>query len=212
MEERAISPIQAKRIASEGKKVCTSSFHEGPRELPAEERFFYRKASTWDGWSPICKLCHHKQIENTRNLKRELQQREGVKAIIALTRSHKSVPHATELLEALMEETNGVEEFAKFFVEGMYTAAPGSPQQLKAAQAIMALVVKNTEMGHAQKPIELFTDEELEQYLLTNEEKVREAANTLQIESFTEEHDAGDDDIEPGSEAGSDEGGAGPRG
>lgn len=170
-----------------GMKLCQSSFHEGPRLTPSNGDYFYRNVSKWDGWSSVCKTCWAKQKAALKAKKEEHEAKQAVRSVIKLARNRENVPHMTELVEALYARLEGVEGFADLFINDMLAATPGSPHRIRAGETLIHLTVKNTDSGHAQKPIELFTDEELEQYIQANAGKVIEASETLQIESANSE-------------------------
>lgn len=182
-----------------GMKLCQSSFHEGPRQTPADSDHFYRNAGKWDGWSSVCKTCWSKQKKYIAERKAADEAKQAVRGVIKMARNRSNVPHMTELVESLYSRLNGVEGFADLFINDLLAAPPGSPHRLRGEEALIHLTVKNTDSGHAQKPIELFTDEELEQYIQSNAGKVIDASKTLKIEDNSPEEYDPDEEEDDGS-------------
>lgn len=198
-DQKLYTPRQEQEVCSDapGMKLCQSSHHEGPRQTPATEEFFYRNRSKWDGWSSVCKTCWAKQKADIKKRQEDDQAKQAVKSVIKLARNRDNVPHMTELVEALYSRLDGVEGFADIFINDMLAATPGSPHRIRAGETLIHLTVKNTDSGHAQKPMELFTDEELEQYIQSNAGKVIDASRTLEIEHDDTEDEEYDEDSEP---------------
>lgn len=78
-----------------------------------------------------------------------------------------NIPHSCEVLERVMEYFGGVSGFSSLLVKQYFDSPPGSSQRAKMLEAILRLVVKNTEQGGAKKPLGQWTDEELESELDT---------------------------------------------
>lgn len=78
-----------------------------------------------------------------------------------------NIPHSCEVLERVMEYFGGVSGFSSLLVKQYFDSPPGSSQRAKMLEAILRLVVKNTEQGGAKKPLGQWTDDELESELDT---------------------------------------------
>ena len=180
-----------------GYKDCTAAVHEGPRSLPATSEFFFRKKTSPDGFSPVCKVCHVKQATAGKAKALKIKTKLGREALIKLSEKDRKVdvPHLTRLVEQMTSDVGGIERASADFWEDVRMATPGSPHRLKAFATYFQLIVKNTEMGHADKPVELMTDEELAKLL---DEKVPELAKSL---IRTQELMESEDDIDECGEA-----------
>ncbi len=161
-----------------GHKDCVSSLHEGPRSLPMTSEFFFRKQNQPDGFSPVCKVCHVKAATAGKDRAQILKQKLGAKAILVLNgKTEKAdLPHLARLAEQLTSYGGGLDRICQRFWHDVKTATPGSPHRLKAAQSYFQLIAKTTELGHADKPVELMTDDELVKLL---DEKVPQLAESL---------------------------------
>ncbi len=217
-QQLIVGPEEAD-LCLEGYRLCQSSYHVGNRQLPADNNFFYRNKKRWDGWSSVCKVCWNKQKVDAKNRAAKQDEQNAVKAIVKLARNHHNVPHMTELVETIYNKLGGVEEFVSMFIDDILAANPGSPHRLRAQESIIHLTVKNTQEGHAQKPLELYTDDELAGYLEAQAMTASKATEQLkeypdQIElldsDYNEEADATEateGDEYDSDEAGSSEGG-----
>lgn len=169
-----------------GNKVCASVYHEGPRELPATGDYFYTRQSAYDGLSSICKLCHRKQQLNTATAIKQQALKVGSAAMVKLARANKSVPHLTELVEEAVSAFGGLPNMVNAFVENVNAATPGSPHRLRAYEAMFHMISKTTELGHADKPMHLMTDAELQQVI---EDEAPKIIRAIVIEEQEEEDD-----------------------
>ena len=180
-----------------GNKVCASVFHEGPRELPATLDYFYARQSAYDGLSSICKLCHRKQQFNTSTLMKQQALKVGSAAMVKLARANKSVPHLTELVEEAVSAFGGLPNMVNAFVDNVNAATPGSPHKLRAYEAMFHMICKTTELGHADKPMHLMTDAELQKVI---EDEAPKIIRAIVSEEQEEEYDGDGEPEVPGSE------------
>jgi hypothetical protein len=88
-----------------------------------------------------------------------------------------NVPHCSELLEVVMEYFGGVRGFANAFMKQFYDSPAGGAFRTKQIETVVRLVNQNTAVGGAKKPLELWTEEELEGEL---RQRLMETAITLQ--------------------------------
>lgn len=193
-DQSIFTPSQEKEMARDGRKPCQSSYHEGDRLLPANSKHFYRNGARWDGWATVCKVCWAKQKADADSRMKDDEEKGALASFVRLARTRKSVPHMTEMIEAVITRLDGVEGLADLFVNDLLAANPGSPHRLRAAEAVMHMVVKNTEMGHAQKPMELYTDEELAEYLAANTKVIQDGKAKLLEAPFEDEEDEDESD------------------
>jgi hypothetical protein len=75
-----------------------------------------------------------------------------------------------------MEYFGGVRGFANAYLKQFYDSPVGGAFRTKMLDSILRLVVGNTAMGGAKKPLELMTEEELESEL---RRQVLDAARTM---------------------------------
>jgi hypothetical protein len=134
-----------------------------------------------DGRHSRCKACRNKYLRETRKRKRhgklEEIERGAVDLFIASSRiGGANIPHSSELLEVLMEYFGGVRGFANAYMKQFYDAPVGGAFRTKMLDSLVRLVVGNTAMGGAKKPLELMSEEELEAEL---RRQVMEAAFQL---------------------------------
>ena len=135
-----------------------------------------------DGFHARCRKCRNKKIRGDRKTKRNRKLEEiekgAVDLFVASARiGGASIPHSSELLEVLMDYFGGVRGFANAYMKQFYDAPVGGAFRTKMLDSVVRLVVGNTAMGGAKKPLELMTDEELEAEL---RRQVMEAAVNMQ--------------------------------
>lgn len=146
---------------------------------PATPKFFHKAK---DGFHAKCRECRNKQLrkgrEKKRNKKLDEIERGAVNTFIAAARvGGANIPHSSELLEVLMEYFGGVRGYANAFMKQLYDSPAGGAFRTKMLDSVMRLVVGNTAMGGAKKPLELMSEEELEAEL---RRQVLEAAMNMQ--------------------------------
>ena len=103
------------------------------------------------------------------------------------SRGGENVPHVSEVLERVMSLFGGSGGFASMLVKQYFDAAPGSATRTKMLEAVTKLTVQTSEMGASKKPLELWTDDELEEELDKRLEGI--AANYQVIEAQPSEPD-----------------------
>lgn len=142
-------------------KVC----HDCGGSFPATEEHF--KKSRDGTLEPRCLACRRRKrrVKKAAGRERTMQdvEKTAVSAFLAnATTGGENIPHSSEVLEKIMLYLGGVNGFAGCLVKQMFDAPPGSATRTKMLEAVLRLVVKNTEVGGAKKPLEQWTDEELE--------------------------------------------------
>ena len=73
-----------------------------------------------------------------------------------------NIPHSAELLEHTMMCFGGVAGFSKILMKQYFDSKAGSPQRVKLLDMITKLVTTNAEQGGAKKPLQFWSEEELE--------------------------------------------------
>ena len=76
-----------------------------------------------------------------------------------------NIPHSAELTEQTMHYFGGVNGFAAMLTKQYFDAKPGSTQRGRILEMVVRLVQKNVDQGGAQKPLQLWSEDELEQEL-----------------------------------------------
>lgn len=134
-----------------------------------------------DGLHAKCRKCRNKNARGSRKKKRNRKleeiERGAVDLFTAAARiGGANIPHSSELLEVIMEYFGGVRGFANAYLKQFYDAPVGGAFRTKMLDSVVRLVVGNTAMGGAKKPLELMSEEELEAEL---RRQVLEAAMNL---------------------------------
>lgn len=156
-------------------KVCIGC----QQSLPATPTHFHKSK---DGFHARCRKCRNKQERGQRKKKRNKKldeiERGAVKLFVSAARiGGANIPHSSELLEVMMEYFGGVRGFATLYAKQFYDSPVGGAFRTKMLDTVVRLVVGNTAMGGAKKPLELMSEEELEAEL---RRQVLEAAMNIQ--------------------------------
>lgn len=114
-----------------------------------------------------CRPCRLKTAEQTKELKKaqtmESLERDSVSTFLkAASKGGENVPHISELLERTMTLFGGSGGFAQALVKQFFDATPGSAARTRILETLTKLTVQTSEMGASKKPLELWSDEELE--------------------------------------------------
>lgn len=134
------------------------------QSLPATTEFFHKSK---DGFHARCRKCRNRLERGKRKTKRNKKldeiERGAVKLFVSAARiGGANIPHSSELLEVLMEYFGGVRGFSNAFMKQFYDSPVGGAFRTKMLDSVLRLVVGNTAMGGAKKPLELMSEEELE--------------------------------------------------
>ena len=128
--------------------------------LPLNLKTFPRAMGCTTVFQTTCKKCKKKLARQ-----RKLEKIEGgaVDAFVSKVLSGgPNIPHTAELLESLMNYFGGVNGFAGIAMKQYWDAPPGSRTRSGILDMVVRLASKNTEQGGAKKPIDLYSEEELE--------------------------------------------------
>lgn len=114
-----------------------------------------------------CKKCRLKNAEMTKERQKaqtmEGLEKESVSTFLkAASKGGENVPHISELLERTMTLFGGSGGFAQALVKQFFDATPGSAARTRILETLTKLTVQTSEMGASKKPLELWSDEELE--------------------------------------------------
>ena len=142
-----------------------------------------------DGFHSKCRKCRNTGERGARKKKRNKKLEEIEKGAVDLFTAAAriggaNIPHSSELLEVLMEYFGGVRGFANAYMKQFYDAPVGGAFRTKMLDSVVRLVVGNTAMGGAKKPLELMSEEELEAEL---RRQVLEAAMSLKKVEIVDE-------------------------
>ena len=159
-------------------------------DLPADSEHF--KADKDGALGPRCIPCHRaKRQEYKRNEKQKTMhdvEHEAMTSFLRQTSSGgENIPHSSEVLERVMLYLGGVNGFAGCLVKQMFDSPPGSATRTKMLEAVLRLIVKNTEMGGAKKPLEQWSDAELEDELDSRLKRIAAQFGGIINGSLTEE-------------------------
>ena len=126
---------------------------------------FWHKAK--DGFHAHCKKCRNSGLKKKRAAKRNEKldeiEKGAVDFFLASARlGGANIPHSAELLEVLMRYFGGAGGFANAYMKQFFDAPSGGAFRTKMLDTVVRLVQANTAMGGAQKPLEFWTEEELQ--------------------------------------------------
>ena len=123
-------------------------------------KHFPRVPGTQNTFQTTCRKC---KAEIRRRKKLDKVERCAVDVYIGRVLSGgANVPHTAEMLESIMHYFGGVNGFASMAMKQYWDSAPGSRMRSSLLEMVVRLATKNTEQGGAKKPIQLYSEEELE--------------------------------------------------
>ena len=169
-------------------KVC----HQCGGTFPAEQ---FGRTET-GGLTKWCNGCRQER-QAGRAIKRQEKTLDDIEkaALQVFTRGAatggENVPHVSELLERTMQLFGGSSGFASAIVKQFFDAAPGSATRTKLLETITKLTVNVSEQGASKKPLELWTDEELEAEL---DQRLTSIASSFRVIEAAPERIAAPDD------------------
>jgi hypothetical protein len=142
-------------------KVCTDCGGTFPL---SHDHWRQKKDGKWDVRCLICRAKVNRGKRARRKEKDSLAIEQGAlnTFLNAARQGGDNVPHSSELLERLMEYFGGTSGFSAMLVKQYFDSAPGGATRTKMLDSMVRLVVKNTDMGGAKKPLGQWTDDELE--------------------------------------------------
>jgi len=117
-----------------------------------------------------CSQCLHEKREE-KIAKRQEKTLDGIEAaavkafLRAASRGGENVPHVSELLERVMALFGGSGGFATTLAKQYFDAPAGSATRTKMLESIVKLTTSVSEQGASKKPLELWSDDELEDEL-----------------------------------------------
>lgn len=132
---------------------CLKVFPMTPRYFPAAKGCTFKRQR-------VCRKC---KKELAKRAKLDKIEAAAVESFCSRTISGgANIPHTAELTESLMNYFGGVNGFASICMKQYWDAKPGSRIRSGVLEMVVRLATKNTEAGGAKKPIDLYSEEELE--------------------------------------------------
>lgn len=117
----------------------------------------------------------------------ESLEKESVSTFLkAASKGGENVPHISELLERTMTLFGGSGGFAQALVKQFFDATPGSAARTRILETLTKLTVQTSEMGASKKPLELWSDAELEGEL---DKRLESMAATWRVIDATPENE-----------------------
>jgi hypothetical protein len=159
------------------KRTCSICGQDKPLD---KANFRWRVQDGHGYFTGECKVC----IARAKTISREraadkrrqaLQKIEevGVDAFVKSTlHGGSNIPHTAELVERVFQYFGGVGGFSAVLVKQYWDSPPGGSARSRLLETMCRLVTKNVESGGAKKPLQLWSEDELEQEL---EERMAEA-------------------------------------
>lgn len=130
-------------------------------------------ATARGAYTTDCKKCIYiykqKKIEEGK-LKRKMALQEietsGVNVFLnSITKGGNNIPHTAEVVEKVLSYFGGVSGFSSVIVKQYWDSPPGSSQRNKLLETMCRMVTRNVEAGGAKKPLQFWSEDELEQEL-----------------------------------------------
>lgn len=155
------------------------------RDKPLDNSNFRWRVQDGKGYyTAECRVCiaHAKDVSRAKKAEKRtkaLQKIEevGVDAFVRTTlHGGSNIPHTAELVERVFQYFGGVGGFSAVLVKQYFDSPPGGSARSRLLETMCRLVTKNVETGGAKKPLQLWSEDELEQEL---EQRMAEAVATF---------------------------------
>jgi hypothetical protein len=138
------------------------------------EKNFRRYGGKDGDWKTVCRSCEAK-AQKQRKLDR-IEKKAVSHMLEAAAIGGANIPHTAEMLEAIMHYFGGTNGFASLLLKQYFESPPGSRIRTSVLEMIVRLAAKNTEQGGAKKPIQLYSEEELEEEI---DKRIRQVASMV---------------------------------
>jgi hypothetical protein len=130
------------------------------RVLPLDKKHFPHVPGGSHSFQKVCKKC---KLRIRRDKHLDKLEGKAVDQFIARSISGGSnIPHTAELLESLMSYFGGANGFASIVLKQYFESPPGGRIRNSIIEMVTRLAAKNTEQGGAKKPIQMYSEDELE--------------------------------------------------
>lgn len=127
---------------------------------PLDKKHFPHVPGGSHSFQKVCRKCKV-LIRREKHLAK--LEGKAVDHFIARTVSGGSnIPHTAELLESMMNYFGGANGFASVVMKQYFESPPGGRIRNSILEMVVRLATKNTEAGGAKKPIQLYSEDELE--------------------------------------------------
>lgn len=143
-------------------------------EFPLDKEHFRWRVQDGKGYfTAECRICISKEKKKAE-LRAKARQKAaldkieaaGVDLFCASTiKGGSNIPHTAELVERVFQYFGGVGGFSSVLVKQYFDSPPGGTARNRLLETMCRLVTKNVESGGAKKPLQLWSEEELEQEL-----------------------------------------------
>ena len=130
------------------------------KNKPKTPKYFPRVPGTQDTYQSLCLKCKKSKVRQARLAKIETAAIDTFSK--SVLRGGSNIPHTAELLESIMHYFGGANGFSSLLMKQYFESPPGSRIRNSILELVVRLASKNTEQGGAKKPIDLYTEEELE--------------------------------------------------
>jgi hypothetical protein len=140
------------------------------------EKNFRRYGGKDGDWKTVCRSCEGKA---QRQRKLDKIEKKAVSHMLdAAAIGGANIPHTAEMLEAILHYFGGTNGFAALLLKQYFESPPGSRIRTSVLEMIVRLASKNTEQGGAKKPIQLYSEDELEEEI---DKRIRQVASMSRI-------------------------------
>jgi len=127
---------------------------------PATKRYFPCRVGASTSFQRTCRKC---KVVVAREKKLAEIEAGAVDNFIEISgRGGSKIPHTAELLENILHYFGGTSGFASIVLKQYFESPPGGRVRNSIIEMVVRLAAKNTEQGGAKKPIQLYSEEELE--------------------------------------------------
>lgn len=159
-------------IAAPKDKQCIACQHV----KSLTEKNFRRYGGKDGDWKTVCRSCEGKA---QRQRKLDKIEKKAVEHMLdAAAIGGANIPHTAEMLEAILHYFGGTNGFASLLLKQYFESPPGSRIRTSVLEMIVRLAAKNTEQGGAKKPIQLYSEDELEEEI---DKRIRQVASMSRI-------------------------------
>jgi hypothetical protein len=149
------------------KRTCSICGKEHPLD---REHYRWREQDGNGYFTAECRECISKAKKVSRlraQAKRKSSldkiEQAGVDIFVKMaTPAGSNIPHTAELVERVFQYFGGVGGFGAVLVKQYWDSPPGGTARNRLLETMCRLVTKNVESGGAKKPLQLWSEEELE--------------------------------------------------
>lgn len=162
-------------------RTCSICGHDKPL---TREYYRWREQDGHGYFTGECLACISK-AKKTARLKAKAKRKEALNKIeaagvdiftAATVHGGSNIPHTAELVERVFQYFGGVGGFGAVLVKQYWDSPPGGTARNRLLETMCRLVTKNVDSGGAKKPLQLWSDEELEAEL---QQRLVEAVSTF---------------------------------